>query len=171
MEQIAKMLGVDLHESFRFKSNEIDLSKYEYRLTEKQLEYYCEEFNVWYAATFKTICNLLNGEYEVVKLPKSVLSETEKECAEYKVFETPEHPLSVLTEKEKKRLSYVIEPFKDEIKHIYKYSCEKGDFEAIVAMCTNGNHHVSFNFPAFEKNTMYKGMEIGKKYTLKELDL
>lgn len=69
MSEVAKMLGVELYENFRFKSNEIDLSKYEYRLTEKQLEYYCEEFNAWYAATFKTICNLLNGEYEVVKIP------------------------------------------------------------------------------------------------------
>ena len=49
-------------------ANEIDLSKYEYRFTEKTLEYYCEEFNVWLATTFnKTICNLLNGKYEVVK--------------------------------------------------------------------------------------------------------
>lgn len=68
MSDIAKMLGIELYESFRFKSNEIDLSKYEYRFTEKTLEYYCEEFNVWLATTFnKTICNLLNGEYEVVK--------------------------------------------------------------------------------------------------------
>lgn len=171
MEQIAKMLGVDLYESFHFKSNEIDLSKYEYRLTEKQLEYFCEEFNVWYAATFKTICNLLNGEYEVIKSSKPILNKTEKECTEYKVFETPEHPSSILTEKEKERLSYVIESFKDKIKHIYKYSCGKGDFEAIVAMCTNGNYHVSFNFPAFKKGSMYKGMENGKKYTLEELDL
>ena len=69
MKEVAQMLGIELDEEFRFKSNEIDLSKYEYRLTEKQLEYYCEEFNVWYAATFKTICNLLNGGYEVVKIP------------------------------------------------------------------------------------------------------
>ena len=68
MKEVAQMLGIELDEVFRFKSNEIDLSKYEYRLTEKQLEYYCEEFNVWYAATFKTMCNLLNGEYEVVKI-------------------------------------------------------------------------------------------------------
>ena len=68
MKDVAQMLGIELDEEFRFKSNEIDLSKYEYRLTEKQLEYYCEEFNVWYAATFKTICNLLNGEYEVVQI-------------------------------------------------------------------------------------------------------
>ena len=83
----------------------------------------------------------------------------------------PEHPLSVLTEKEKERLLYVIEPFKDKIKYIYKYSCGKGDFETIVAMCTNGNCHVSFNFPAFKKGSMYKSMEIEKKYTLEELDL
>ena len=62
------MLGIELYEGFRFKSNEIDLSKYEYRFTEKTLEYYCEEFNVWVVTAFsKTICNLLNGEYEVVK--------------------------------------------------------------------------------------------------------
>lgn len=78
MKEIAQILGIELYENFRFKSNEIDLSKYEYRLTEKRLEYYCEEFNVWYAATFKTIYNLLNGEYELVKIPKPVLGETEE---------------------------------------------------------------------------------------------
>ena len=68
MEDIAHMLGIELYEGFHFKSNEIDLSKYEYRFTEETLEYYCEEFNVWLATAFsKTICNLLNGEYEVVK--------------------------------------------------------------------------------------------------------
>lgn len=69
MKEVAQILGVELNEEFRFKSNEIELSTYEYRLTEKRLEYYCEEFNVWYAATFKTMCNLLNGGYEVVKIP------------------------------------------------------------------------------------------------------
>lgn len=168
MEQITKMLGVDLYESFRFRSNEIDLSKYEYRLTEKRLEYYCEEFNVWYAATFKTICNLLNGEYEVVKLPKSVLSETEKEYDEYKVIKTPEHPLSVLTKKEKEYLSFVIRPFKNEVKYLYKTPCVFEGYEEITVVMTDCGY---LAFPAFEKNTMYKGMEIGKKYTLEELDL
>ena len=68
MSDIAQMLGIELYESFRFKSNVTDyLSVYQYRLTDEQLEYYNAEFNDWLAATFKTICNLLNGEYEVVK--------------------------------------------------------------------------------------------------------
>ena len=139
------MLGIEIGESFRFKSNEIDLSKYEYRLTEKQLEYYCEEFNVWYAATFKTICNLLNGEYEVVKLSKPILSENEKEY-----------------------LSYVIKPFRHRIKYFYKWTCADCDTEIIMAACKDYSH---LEFPSFEKNAMYKGMEPNKKYTLDDLGL
>ena len=108
IQEIAKMLGVEIGESFRFKSNEIDLSKYEYRLTEKQLEYYCEEFNVWYAATFKTICNLLNGEYEVVKLSKPILSENEKDY-----------------------LAGVIKPFRNEVKYVVKDCDEFGPYISI----------------------------------------
>ena len=68
MEKIAQMLGLELNENFHIKLDSNIILESEYRFTEKTLEYYCEEFNVWLATTFnKTICNLLNGEYEVVK--------------------------------------------------------------------------------------------------------
>lgn len=149
MEDIAQMLGIELYEGFRFKSNEIDLSKYEYRFTEKILEYYYEEFNVWVATAFsKTICNLLNGEYEVVKLPKSILTEQEKEY-----------------------LAEIIKPFRDKVKFIGKitdnYKNTGAYWEWIRIETEEDNSSMQF----FEVDLTCRGMELDRKYTIEELGL
>lgn len=70
----------------------------------------------------------------------------------------------ILDEEEKEYLSAVIRPFKDRIEFISKsrmfddYICIGLNDEAII-------------LPYFKKGTMYKGMELYKKYTLKELGL
>ena len=69
MEEVAHMLGLELNENFRFKSRLIDLSTYEFKFTEDYLMYYHTEGDYWNKASFDTLCNLLNGKYEVVKLP------------------------------------------------------------------------------------------------------
>lgn len=71
----------------------------------------------------------------------------------------------ILDEKEKEYLSAVIRPFRDRVEYIKKIS---GDREYINVLLEDGDEIV---FPYFEKDTMYKGMELNKKYTLKELDL
>lgn len=73
----------------------------------------------------------------------------------------------ILDKKEKEYLSYVIKPFRDKIKCLYKTKNEDSEYiefkfnDAYDFMC----------FPNFEKGTMYKGMELVKKYTLEDLDL
>ena len=83
MKEVAKLLGVELYENFRYESTLTGLSKIELRFTEKYLEGYSSDINVWFNVTYETMCNLLNGEYKVVKLPKPILDEKEKEYLSY----------------------------------------------------------------------------------------
>ena len=89
--------------------------------------------------------NLLNGKYKVIKLSEPVLDKKEKEY-----------------------LSYVLRPFKDEIIHIYKSPSVYEGYEEITVVMTCCKY---LAFPAYEKNTMYKGMLPNKKYTLDDLGL
>lgn len=70
----------------------------------------------------------------------------------------------ILDEKEKEYLSAVIRPFKDRIKFIAKRKM----FDDYI--CIGLNDEV-ISLPYFKKGTMYKGMELYKEYTLKELGL
>lgn len=70
----------------------------------------------------------------------------------------------ILDEEEKEYLSAVIKPFKDRIEYIKKVE-DIGEYIAIYLK------NERLPFPYFDKGTMYKGMELNKKYTLKELGL
>lgn len=85
----------------------------------------------------------------------------------YDVVKLHESPKSILTEKEKEYLSYVIRPFRDRVNYICK-SDENMELEYI-----NIRFDVDdFVFlPNFKKGTMYKGMEPNKEYTIKDLGL
>lgn len=75
----------------------------------------------------------------------------------------------ILDEVEKRYLSNVIRPFKDKVKNIIKTkSIALKDKEYIIIRIINGNN---IPLPYFDKNTMYKGMELEKTYTLEELGL
>ena len=80
----------------------------------------------------------------------------------------------ILDEAEKAYLREVIKPFKDKVLHIYKTEIqnEKNHYIRIVvkSIC-DGLDEEEIAFPLFKKNTMYKGMEVDKHYTLKELGL
>ena len=73
---------------------------------------------------------------------------------------------SILSNAEKKYLSVVIRPFRDRVRSITKNPKMNGKGEYIVI-------DIGFQmiFPDFKSNTMYKGMGLGKKYTLEELGL
>lgn len=82
-------------------------------------------------------------------------------CEEYKE--------PILDDVEKEYLSAVIKPFRNIIEGITKYSYENG-FEYIVIEY-NDNCFRYTPFPTFKEGTMYKGMRLGKEYTLEELRL
>lgn len=73
----------------------------------------------------------------------------------------------ILTEKEKAYLSAVIKPFRKKVEYVYKKYLEISKREYLEISLENG----VISFPCFEKGTMYKGMEVDKKYTLEELGL
>ena len=146
MEEVAHMLGLELNENFRFKSRLIDLSTYEFKFTEDYLMYYHTEGEYWEKASFDTLCNLLNGKYEVIKLPKSIL-----------------------TKQERNYLSQVIKPFREKIQHISKLSSIDG--ESICIDIRYDWEEDSIMLPKFAAGTLYKGMEIGKEYSVKDLGL
>lgn len=74
----------------------------------------------------------------------------------------------ILDDAEKEYLLNVIKPFKDKVKYIKKIMNFKGDKIYISIQIKN---EPSVELPYFYKNTMYKGMEANKEYTLKELGL
>ena len=79
---------------------------------------------------------------------------------------------NILTDAEKEYLAAVIKPFKKNIKYITKvrYAMWENDKKAErIEVLTHKSGGLLF--PVFEVGTMYKGMEIGKRYTLKELGL
>lgn len=72
----------------------------------------------------------------------------------------------VLDKVEKRYLENVLRPFKDRVFYIEKRNNCNQQYLHI--------HLKTYEFirlPNFEKNTMYKGMELNKEYTLKELGL
>lgn len=75
----------------------------------------------------------------------------------------------ILDEKEKEYLSAVIRPFRDRIEYIKKVGGNREFIEITINDKYFYFDHI--NLPYFKKGTMYKGMELNKKYTLKELDL
>ena len=78
----------------------------------------------------------------------------------------------VLDDLEKKYLSEVIKPFRKRIVTVYKHRLNN-DFEyiAIRVKSLKEDEEENMCFPAFKIGTMYKGMELDKKYSLEELGL
>lgn len=144
MSEVAKLLGVKLNEKFNIKGMET-----EYKITLQGLYYYNPLVQNWFYSS-KTLDKLLLGYDEIIKLPKPILDEKEKEY-----------------------LSNIIKPFRNRVIYIANYYEESIDnnfieIEVKQNYC-NENQYVSL--PYFKKGTMYKGMEEYKKYTLEELGL
>ena len=79
-----------------------------------------------------------------------------------------EYKEPVLDDAERKYLADVIRPFRDKIDTISKFRAWDESSQYIhISMKDN---HIS-TLPVFPKGTMYKGMEDGKHYSLKELGL
>lgn len=73
----------------------------------------------------------------------------------------------ILDDVEKEYLSAVIRPFKNRISDIVKRNFDSEKSYIVIHI----NDIETIFLPFFKKNTMYKGMKVDKKYTLKELGL
>ena len=146
MEEVAHMLGLELYENFRIRLDTKRLSHFEYRFTEKGLMRYRECNDEWDFITNEVFLNLLSGKFEVVNITKNIL-----------------------TEQERHYLSSVVKPFREKILHISKLSGKNSEY-----ICIDIRYdweEDSILLPRFATGTLYKGMEIGKEYSVKDLGL
>lgn len=137
MEQVAKMLGVELEEEFNIEGKD-----YKYKISKNGV-FICYE-EEWYKIC-DTLIDVLMGKREIIKKP-------------------------ILDEKEKEYLSAVIAPFRDQIIDIVKLNDIDNQCIEIKLHGIDGYVKYIF-FPPFKKGSMYKGMELKKKYTLEDLGL
>lgn len=91
-------------------------------------------------------------------------------CSEKKLFEwaNSEYKESILDEVEKRYLRGVIRPFRNEVKSIFKLLLFSEQSEHIAIQMQNDS---GIFLPCFEKGKLYQGMELGKAYTIEELEL
>lgn len=83
-----------------------------------------------------------------------------------------EYNEDILDEKEKPYLESILKPYKDRVDFVVKEGI--GDYYERIVICVSVKNKLYKNyiaFPYFNKGTMYKGMEIDKKYTVNELGL
>ena len=73
----------------------------------------------------------------------------------------------ILDEEEKRYLEGVIRPFRDKVEYIEKIGNSLEPEEFITIQLKNE----VIDLPYFKPNTMYKGMELSKKYIIEELGL
>lgn len=138
MKEVAKLLGVELGEEFRIDN------WFKYKLTKDGFMCWSDYLQQWnYSGGIE---DLLTGEKKIVKIPKQILDEKEKEY-----------------------LSAVIKPFRDSVVAIIKSQYD--DYYEFIQIEVNQEMYEYVNLPNFKKGVMYKGMEIDKGYTLEELGL
>ena len=101
MEELAKLLGVELEEEFR-----IEGCSYTYKLSKEGLSFWAFNSQEWILSSI--IGKLLTGERKIIKIPKPILNKKEKEY-----------------------LSAVIKPFRDKVSLISKRSNDNGQFISI----------------------------------------
>ena len=116
MEEVAKMLGVEIGEEFNIEGGSKD-AKYKF-----SKDYLIMEITDvgWTRASFYLV-DLLNGKLKIVKSP-------------------------ILNETEKKYLSGVIRPFRNRIKYICKNNNEDGDTEFIDVQLDDNDFMAFPNF-------------------------
>ena len=140
MKEVAKLLGVELGEEFG-----IDNWFFKYKLTKDVFMCWSDYLQQWnYSGGIE---DLLTGEKKIVKIPKPILDEKEKEY-----------------------LSSVIKPFRDTVISIAKRSAYN-NLSYIAISLKKYLVEESVTLPYFEQHKMYKNMKLDKVYTLEELDL
>ena len=142
MNEVAKLLGVELEEEFR-----IDGLSYKCKLSNYGLMCWSNNLQRWYISSI--VGELLTGEKEIIKLHKPILDEKEKDY-----------------------LSSVIKPFRDDVISIKKYNNGYSNYSCIVIEVKPFGIPKEFiDLPSFRSGTMYNGLETNREYTLEELGL
>ena len=136
--EVAQILGVEIGEEFNIEGGSKDAK---YKFSKDYL--FMEITDVgWTRASFY-LADLLNGKLKIVKLP-------------------------ILNDEEKKYLSYVIKPFREDVLKIAKFESNNLENKEGIAIKTQDGNTT---FPPFEKRRYLRGMKLNQEYTLEELDL
>ena len=138
MKEIAQMLGVEIEEEFNIEGGSKDAK---YKFSKDYLVMEITDVG-WTRASFY-LADLLNGKLKIVKLP-------------------------ILNDEEKKYLSYVIKPFREDVLKIAKFESNNLENKEVIAIKTQDGNTT---FPPFEKRRYLRGMKLNQEYTLEELDL
>ena len=143
IEQIAKMLNVEINEEFKIEGYDDNIR---FKFTKNAFMQSCGD-GWWFSSC--SIMTVLEGYRKLIKLPKPVLTDEEKEY-----------------------LSNMVKPWKNKIKTITKYWGTGNCVNEFIQICyiqDGFNYYMSL--PQFERGSMYKGMELERDYSLEELDL
>ena len=150
MSEVAKLLGLKIGEEFWLndRKNGGERIRCKYKITYKGLERkYYYEGAAWGSSAL--LEDIITGRYEVVTII----------------------PILILDDAEKRYLSSIIRPFKDQVIAIAKRSANYGEFidimidEGEIGDCGN------IYLPYFKPYSMYKGMKVNREYTLDQLGL
>ena len=145
IKDVAKLLGVELEEEFTIGYVGEFFPKF--KLTERGLFYWSNTDRRW-CGPGDIPNRLLTGENKIIKLPKLILDDSEKEY-----------------------LGNIIKPFRDKVVSIakYRYSDDNSYIQITVEQIAFDSELI--DLPHFKSDAMYKGMRAGKQYTLEELGL
>lgn len=133
------------------------------------IEKYKDEILNEYHLMFKDISRCSDG----TRMTKAIQTIAFKHCGKQLIgvsntfkWLCEEYKEQILDDVEKDYLSAVIKPFRKRIKYI---EIRKIGSKQFVHIELSGGDCMSF--PSFKENTMYKGMELDKHYSLDELVL
>ena len=116
---------------------------YLYKLDDKGL-YFLANDDKW-KKDYLTLTRILNGKAIIIKKP-------------------------ILYDVEREYLSAFIKPFRDMVTSVNKF--DSGKYEYIAIKYRSIEEYIgTVRLPSFKKDTMYKGMEVNKHYSLEELGL
>lgn len=141
MAEVAKLLGLKLGEEFTIKGVN---SSYRFKLTAIGLMSSWKNSSKWNSSGL--LEDFITGHYQISKETNSVLDAAEK-----------------------RYLSQVIRPFKDQVISISKNRSIYGEF--IDIEIDEAEDHGDIYLPYFKPWSMYKGMTLSRKYTLEQLEL
>ena len=147
MSEVAKLLNLELREEFKITG----LSA-RYRITDIGLQYYSATAKGWLISN--KLAMLLQGEISIIKVEQPILDDIEKEY-----------------------LGNIIKPFKNKVIGITKYDYStNGEYIHIKLKRTISPEDYfvpleCIDLPVFKRGIMYKGMELDREYSLKELEL
>lgn len=140
--------------------------KKEKKMKETNLQHYKEELKKMFNENYTKPGNI------VFKIKKEIDESIETDCyySSYTndILDWMARPYEekILDDVEKEYLSGVIKPFRRNVKYICKRLSGNGYYIIILV-----NEFDVMNLPYFPNNTMYKGMKVDHRYTLKELGL